>query len=104
VHIIPVSKLDYAQAQDDYVGLSAEGKTYLKQQTISGLETVLDPELFVRIHRSYIVNLERVTKIEPYSKDDYIVVLSSGAQLAVSRSGYLRLQARLEQKAQSRRR
>jgi two-component system, LytTR family, response regulator len=104
VHIIPVSKLDYAQAQDDYVGLNAEGKTYLKQQTISGLETVLDPELFVRIHRSYIVNLERVTKIEPYSKDDYIVVLSNGAQLAVSRSGYLRLQARLEQKAQSRRR
>jgi two-component system, LytTR family, response regulator len=103
VHIIPVSKLDYAQAQDDYVGLTAEGKTYLKQQTISGLEIVLDPELFVRIHRSYLVNLERVTKIEPYSKDDHVVVLTSGAQLPVSRSGYLRLQARLEQKTRSRR-
>ena len=104
VHIIPVSKLDYAQAQDDYVGLSTEGKTHLKQQTISSLELILDPELFVRIHRSYIVNLERVTKIEPYSKDDHVVVLASGAQLPVSRSGYLRLQARLEQKASSRRR
>jgi len=53
---------------------------------------------------SYIVNLERVTKIEPYSKDDPIVVLASGARLPVSRSGSLRLEARLEQKAQSRRR
>jgi two-component system, LytTR family, response regulator len=104
VHIIPVSRLDYAQAQDDYVSLSTEGKTYLKQQTISSLELILDPELFIRIHRSYIVNLERVTKIEPYSKDDHVVVLTSGAQLPVSRSGYLRLQARLEQKANSRRR
>lgn len=58
VHIIPVVKLDYAEAQDDYVGLYTEGKTHLKQQTISSLETVLEPGRFVRIHRSYIVNLE----------------------------------------------
>lgn len=103
VHIIPAAKLDYAQAQDDYVGLNAEGKTHLKQQTISSLESALNPNQFVRIHRSYIVNLEKVTKIEPYSKDDHVVVLANGTQLPVSRSGYTRLQGLLDQKTNVRR-
>ena len=98
VYVIPVAKLDYAEAQDDYVALSTEGKKHLKQQTISSLETALDPQRFLRIHRSYIVNLERVTKIEPYSKDQYVVVLGGGLQLPVSRSGYTRLRAFLDQK------
>ena len=101
VYVIPVAKLDFAEAQDDYVALSTEGKKHLKQQTISSLETTLDPQRFLRIHRSYIVNLERVTKIEPYSKDNYVVVLGSGQQLPVSRSGYARLRAFLDQKAQA---
>ena len=101
VHIIPVAKLDYAEAQDDYVALCSEGKTHLKQQTISSLETALDPAQFVRIHRSYIVNLERVIKIEPYSKDNHVVVLTNGAQLPVSRSGYTRLRTLLDQKTKS---
>jgi len=98
VYVIPVARLDYAEAQDDYVALSAEGKKHLKQQTISSLESALDPQRFLRIHRSYIVNLERVTKIEPYSKDQYVVVLGGGQQLPVSRSGYTRLRAFLDQK------
>jgi two-component system, LytTR family, response regulator len=98
VHIIPVAKLDYAEAQDDYIALATEGKLHLKQQTISSLESVLDPSRFLRIHRSYIVNLERVTKIEPYSKDNHVVVLNNGAQLPVSRSGYARLREVLEQR------
>jgi two-component system LytT family response regulator len=98
VNVIPVAKLDYAEAQDDYVALSTEGKKHLKQQTISSLETTLDPRQFLRIHRSYIVNLEKVTKIEPYSKDQYVVVLASGQQLPVSRSGYARLREFLEQR------
>jgi two-component system LytT family response regulator len=101
VYVIPVAKLDFAEAQDDYVALSTEGKKHLKQQTISSLETALDPQRFLRIHRSYIVNLERVTKIEPYSKDNHVVVLGSGQQLPVSRSGYARLRAFLDQKAQA---
>ncbi|HKW99520.1 MAG TPA: LytTR family transcriptional regulator DNA-binding domain-containing protein [Bryobacteraceae bacterium] len=99
VHIIPVSRLDFAEAQDDYVALHSAGKKHLKQQTISSLEASLDATRFVRIHRSYIVNLERVAKIEPYTKDSRVVVLSSGAQLPVSRAGYARLKALLEQKA-----
>jgi two-component system, LytTR family, response regulator len=98
VHIIPVAKLDFAEAQDDYVALASEGKKHLKQQTISSLEKVLNPQHFLRIHRSYLVNLEKVSKIEPYSKDNYVVVLNSGAQLPVSRSGYARLRVFLDQK------
>ena len=97
VFIIPIAKLDYAEAQDDYVALVSEGKKHLKQQTISSLEGILDPSRFLRIHRSYIVNLEKVTKVEPYSKDNYMVVLSNGTQLPVSRSGYARLREVLEQ-------
>jgi two-component system LytT family response regulator len=91
VHIIPVAKLDYVEAQDDYVSLASGGKCYLKQQTISSLEAALDPSRFIRIHRSYIVNLERVVKMEPYTKESRVAVLADGRQLPVSRAGYARL-------------
>jgi two-component system LytT family response regulator len=91
VHIIPIDRLDYAEAQDDYVALHSQGKSYLKEQTISSLEAALDPERFVRIHRSVIVNLERIAKIEPYGKDSRVAVLTDGSQLPVSRTGYERL-------------
>ena len=96
VSIIPVAKLDYAEAQDDYVALASQGKKHLKQQTISSLEAALDPSRFLRIHRSYIVNLERVARIEPYGKDSFVAVLSTGAQLPVSRAGHARLRAFLD--------
>jgi two-component system LytT family response regulator len=95
VHVIPVGKLDFVEAQDDYVALKSDKKTYLKQQTISSLETMLDPAVFIRIHRSHIVNLERVAKIEAYTKDSKIAVLRDGTQLPVSRAGYSRLKALL---------
>jgi two-component system LytT family response regulator len=98
VTLFPVGKLDYAEAQDDYVALATEGKKHLKQQTIASLEAALDPKLFVRIHRSYIVNLERVARIEPYGKDSRVAVLSSGIKLPVSRAGYSRLQSLLDER------
>jgi two-component system LytT family response regulator len=96
VQIIPVSKLDYAEAQDDYIALASQGKKYLKQQSISSLEACLDPKNFLRIHRSYVVNLERVSKVEPYGKDTHVAILSDGARLPVSRAGYARLRALLD--------
>ena len=96
VHIIPVAKLEFAEAQDDYVSLASEGKKYLKQGTISSLESSLDPNDFLRIHRSYLVRLECVSKLEPMSKDSYVVTLHSGARLPVSKSGYAKLKAVLE--------
>ena len=96
VFIIPVAKLDYVEAQDDYVALASQGTKHLKQQTIAALEAALDPSRFLRIHRSYIVNLERVVKIEPYAKDSHVAVLADGVQLPVSRAGYVRLRAFLD--------
>lgn len=91
VHVIPLDKLDYVEAQDDYVALHTGGKTHLKQQPIGSIEAALDPARFVRIHRSVIVNLERVARIEPYGKESRIAILQDGARLPVSRSGYARL-------------
>ena len=96
VVIIPVAKLDYVEAQDDYVALVSQGKKHLKQQTISSVEAALDPSRFLRIHRSYIVNLERVVRLEPYAKDSYVAVLADRVQLPVSRAGYSRLRAFLD--------
>jgi two-component system LytT family response regulator len=90
VHVIPAGKLDYAEAQDDYVALRSEGKTWLKQQTIASLEAALHPKRFVRIHRGYLVNIERITRIEPNTKDTWVAVLADGSRIPVSRGGYAR--------------
>ncbi len=91
VHVIPLEKLDYVEAQGDYVALHSAGRSYLKQQPISALESLLDPVRFVRVHRSTILNLERIARIEPYAKDSRVAILSDGTRLAVSRAGYARL-------------
>jgi len=98
VTLIPIAKLDFAEAQDDYVSLASAGKKHLKQQTIASLEASLDPDSFVRIHRSYLVNLERVARIEPYGKDSRLAILQDGTRLPVSRAGYARLKALLDQR------
>lgn len=94
VHVIQAERLDYAVARDDYVELHAEGKEYLKHQTLADLEAQLDPSHFVRIHRSYLVNVERIAKIEPYAKDSRVAVLGDGTQLPMSRAGYARIRER----------
>jgi two-component system LytT family response regulator len=96
VTLIPVTKLDYVEAQDDYVALASQGAKHLKQQTIASLEAALDPARFVRIHRSYIVNFERVARIEPYGKDSRLAILTDGARLPVSRAGYARLKSLMD--------
>jgi two-component system, LytTR family, response regulator len=98
VTIIPATKIDYIEAQDDYIAIASEGKKHLKQQTIGSLEAALDPRTFLRIHRSYILNVEQMSKIEPYSKDSKVAVLKDGTQLPISRSGYARLCEVLEGK------
>jgi two-component system LytT family response regulator len=91
VHVLPVDKIDYVEAQDDYVAFKSEGKQYLKDQTLSAVETTLDPARFVRIHRSYILNIDRIAKVELYAKDSRIAILRDGTRLPVSRAGYARL-------------
>jgi two-component system, LytTR family, response regulator len=91
VHVLPAEKIDYVEAQDDYVCFKSEGKQYLKDQTMSALEAQLDPARFVRIHRSYFLNIERIAKVELYAKDSRVAVLRDGTRLPVSRAGYARL-------------
>lgn len=91
VHVLPVDKVDYVEAQDDYVCLKSGGKSFLKQQTLTELEALLDPNRFIRIHRSYILNVERLARLELYTKDSRLAILNDGTQLPVSRSGYARL-------------
>ncbi|WP_137171880.1 LytTR family DNA-binding domain-containing protein [Massilia sp. HP4] len=88
VHVVAVGSIDYIEAQDDYVQVCAGGKAYLKHQRLSELEAQLDGAVFVRIHRSYIVNVGAVERIEPVSKDNHCAVLKGGAKLPISRSGY----------------
>jgi two-component system, LytTR family, response regulator len=96
IHVIPIERLDYAQAQDDYVALRTEGKTLLKSQTLGALEASLDPSLFVRVHRSFLVRLDRIRALEPYGKNDHVAVLLDGTRVPVSREGYTRLRELLE--------
>jgi two-component system LytT family response regulator len=92
VHVIPVDRLDYAEAQGDYIALWSGDRSYLKQQTMQSLEESLDPARFVRIHRSFILNIDRLARIDP-SGDSWIAVLTDGRRLSVSRSGHARLRA-----------
>ncbi len=91
VHVLPLEKIDYIEAQDDYVCFKSAGKEYLKQESMADIESLLDPGRFIRIHRSYILNIERLAKLELYAKDSHVAILTDGAQLPVSRSGYARL-------------
>ena len=88
VHVIPAGKLDYAEAQDDYVSLRSDGKSWLKQQTISSLEAALDPRRFIRLHRGYLVNVERISRIDANTKDTWVALLTDGTKVPVSRAGY----------------
>jgi len=88
VHVVVASSIDYIEAQDDYVQITAGGKQYLKHQRLSELEAQLDGAVFVRIHRSWIVNVGAIARIEPVSKDNHCAVLHSGVKLPISRSGY----------------
>jgi len=91
INIIPVDQVRYVEAQDDYVMIyHSEGKA-LKQQTMKFYEENLPKSDFVRIHRTYIVNVAEIKKIEPYGKENHVAVLNSGDKLPVSRSGYKQL-------------
>jgi two-component system LytT family response regulator len=91
VHVLPVDTIDYVEAQDDYVAFRADGKRLLKDQTLAAVEATLDPSRFVRVHRSFILNIDRIAKVELYAKDSRIAILRDGTKLPVSRAGYARL-------------
>lgn len=91
VTIISLATLDYIQAQDDYVLLKTPEKGHLKQQTLASLEQRLDPKRFLRIHRSYIIQLDRLARLEQTPSESWVAVLKDGTKLPVSKNGYGRL-------------
>ena len=93
IHVIPVNEVDYIEADGDYVKLHTAKKAYLKEKTMKYFEENLPPQQFIRIHRSYIVNVNEVAKIELYEKECYRVHLKSGESLKASSNGYKALKA-----------
>lgn len=91
VHVLPVGRIDYVEAQDDYVAFHGAGKALLKEQTLNDVERDLDPRRFVRVHRSYILNVERLARVELYAKDSRVAILHDGRKVPISRAGYQRL-------------
>jgi two-component system LytT family response regulator len=95
IKIIPLNSVSYLAAEDDYVMIYYNEGKALKPKTMKYYEDHLPPGLFMRVHRSYIVNVEHITRLEPYSKDNYVAVLKSGEKIPVSRSGYKMLREKL---------
>ncbi|MYM31450.1 response regulator [Duganella sp. CY15W] len=93
VHVINADKIEHVEAQDDYVQIRSEGKSYLKNQRMTELEEQLDPEQFLRIHRSWIVNIAFVDRIEQATKDSYVAILKDASRVPISRSGYQKIRA-----------
>jgi two-component system LytT family response regulator len=89
--ILPTTTVHYLEAFDDYVKIHTKDGFHLKKKTMAHFERSLDPTQFVRIHRSYLLNISELTRIEPLEKDNHIVLLRSGAQIPLSQAGYSRL-------------
>jgi two-component system LytT family response regulator len=92
-HVLAVEQIEYVEAQDDYIQIHAQGKTWMKTQSLSDLETQLDPAKFIRVHRSYLVNIAFVKSTERISKDGIVALMQDGNQVPVSRAGHERLRA-----------
>ncbi len=88
IKIIPTAEVEYLEAYGDYVKIHHKGRTHLKKKTMNYFEKTLDPKQFIRIHRSYIMNLNELTKIESFEKNSYIAILRSGARIPISRTAY----------------
>ncbi|HLT72220.1 MAG TPA: response regulator [Cyclobacteriaceae bacterium] len=91
VKIIPVKDIHYLEADDDFVRIVTEEGAFLKNKTMQFYEKTLDPAQFVRVHRSYLLHINRITRIDPYQKESHLAILRDGKQIPVSKTGYARL-------------
>jgi two-component system LytT family response regulator len=95
IKIIPVPAIKYIEAADDYVKIYTAESSFLKNKTMGYYEKCLPQDVFVRTHRSYIINIQEITRIDPYEKESHLAILKSGARLPVSKAGYAKLKAML---------
>lgn len=93
IRIIPAQDIHYIEANDDYVKIVTEDGSYLKKSTLSHIEQSLDPQQFIRVHRSYLVPVTQLSKIEPYEKESHIALLHCGSKVLVSKSGMAKLKS-----------
>ncbi|MFW5755977.1 MAG: LytR/AlgR family response regulator transcription factor [Tangfeifania sp.] len=91
INIIPVDEVRYIESMDDYVMIYTSGSRHMKQKTMKYFEGALDPNNFIRIHRSYIVRVGQINEIQQYEKESYIVILHDKTKLKVSKTGYKNL-------------
>jgi len=91
IKIIPVEEVHFLEAADDYVKIHTKDGAFLKNRTMAHFEKILDPQQYVRAHRSFILNVQQITRIEPYEKESHIAILKSGKQIPVSKTGYGKL-------------
>jgi two-component system, LytTR family, response regulator len=95
IKIIPLNEIHYLEAADDYVKIITAEGSFLKKSTMSYFENILNENNFIRTHRSYIINIQQITRIDAYEKENHLAILASGAKIPVSRSGYPKLKALL---------
>lgn len=95
IRIVPMADVMYIEAYDDYVKIFTKDTYYLKKKTMNYYEQVLDSSHFFRTHRSFIINLQELTKIEPLEKNTYVVLLKNGKRIPLSRTGYSKLKETL---------
>ncbi len=91
IKIIPVPDIHYLEAADDYVKIVTGEGSFLKNKTMAWFEKMLDPQQFIRVHRSYILNIAQITRIDPYEKESYLAILRDGSKVQVSKTGYPKL-------------
>lgn len=91
IKIIPLPQIQYMEAADDYVKIFTPEGSFLKKKTMQFFEDSLPALEFIRIHRSYIVNAQLITRITPYEKDSHLALLTTGVQLPVSKAGFVKL-------------
>jgi two-component system LytT family response regulator len=96
IHVISSTDINFLEAQDDYVMIYTDEGKFLKQQTMKYFEEHLDSQQFVRVHRSYIANIARIERIEPYEKSNFILILKDGSKVPVSRGGMQVLKENLD--------
>ncbi len=89
--ILPVQTVFYIEAFDDYVKVHTKDGFFLKKKTMAHYEKVLDPAQFIRVHRSYLLNLQELTRIEPLTKDSHVALLKSGVRVPLSEAGFAKL-------------
>ena len=93
IKIIPIANIQFLESADDYVKIHTAEGIYLKNKTMAYFESTIDPTQFIRIHRSYLVNVQLISRIDPYEKESHLAILSNGNKLPVSKAGYSKLKA-----------